>query len=60
MRLPCFSHILQLVVSDGLKEASCIKQVLSKVSKIAKLSHSNNCDICGKTREYWQVNATGK
>mgnify|MGYP002474366779 CR=1 FL=1 len=41
MRLPCFSHCLNLVVSDGLKEASCIKQVLSKVSKIAKLSHSS-------------------
>ncbi|CAF1494749.1 unnamed protein product [Adineta ricciae] len=41
MRLPCFSHCLNLVVSDGLKEASSIKQVLSKVSKIAKLSHSS-------------------
>ncbi|CAF1684276.1 unnamed protein product [Rotaria magnacalcarata] len=41
LRLPCFAHTLQLVVQDGLKEATCIKQAIVKVSKIAKLAHSS-------------------
>ncbi|CAF3244182.1 unnamed protein product [Rotaria sp. Silwood2] len=41
LRLPCFAHTLQLVVQDGLREAVCIKQTITKVSKIAKLSHSS-------------------
>lgn len=41
LRLPCFAHTLQLVVHDGLKEATCIKQSIVKVSKIAKLAHSS-------------------
>ncbi|CAF4556115.1 unnamed protein product, partial [Rotaria magnacalcarata] len=31
LRLPCFAHTLQLVVQDGLKEATCIKQAIVKV-----------------------------
>jgi hypothetical protein len=41
LRLPCFAHTLQLVVQDGLREAVCIKQTITKVSKIAKLAHSS-------------------
>ncbi|CAF3300822.1 unnamed protein product [Rotaria socialis] len=41
LRLPCFAHTLQLVVKDGLEEAICIKQIIAKVSKIAKLAHSS-------------------
>ncbi|CAF3620195.1 unnamed protein product [Rotaria socialis] len=41
LRLPCFAHTLQLVFKDGLAEAICIKQPITKVSKIAKLAHSS-------------------
>ncbi|CAF2895039.1 unnamed protein product [Rotaria sp. Silwood2] len=41
LRLPCFAHTLQLVVQDRLKEATCIKQAIVKVSKTAKLAHSS-------------------
>ncbi|CAF1444839.1 unnamed protein product [Didymodactylos carnosus] len=41
LRLPCYIHTLQLVVSDGLKESFCIKAAISKVSSIAKFSHKN-------------------
>lgn len=40
-RIPCFAHTIQLVVNDGLKETSSIRSALSKVSKIAKLSHTS-------------------
>ena len=36
LRMPCFTHTLQLVVSDGFKESSCIKVAMAKVSSIAK------------------------
>ncbi|CAF1205489.1 unnamed protein product [Didymodactylos carnosus] len=39
LRIPCFSHTLQLVVVDGLKESSCARSSLVKVAKIAKYSH---------------------
>ncbi|CAF2083855.1 unnamed protein product [Rotaria magnacalcarata] len=41
LRLPCFAHTLQLVVKDGLAEAMCIKQAITKVSKIVKIAHSS-------------------
>ncbi|CAF1194011.1 unnamed protein product [Didymodactylos carnosus] len=41
LRLPCYIHTLQLVVSDGLKESFCIKAAISKVSSIAKFSHKS-------------------
>jgi hypothetical protein len=41
LRIPCFAHTIQLVVNDGLKQISLIQPALSKVSKIAKLSHTS-------------------
>ncbi|CAF4794697.1 unnamed protein product [Rotaria sp. Silwood1] len=41
LRIPCFAHTIQLVVNDGLKQVSSIESALSKVSKIAKLSHTS-------------------
>ncbi|CAF1208484.1 unnamed protein product [Didymodactylos carnosus] len=41
LRIPCFSHTLQLVVADGLKESSCARSSLAKVTKIAKYSHQS-------------------
>ncbi len=41
LRIPCFAHTIQLVVSDGLKHVSAIQTALNKVSKIAKLSHTS-------------------
>lgn len=41
LRIPCFAHTIQLVVNDGLKETSSIRSALSKVSRIAKLSHTS-------------------
>ncbi|CAF3794554.1 unnamed protein product [Rotaria sp. Silwood1] len=40
-RIPCFTHTLQLVVNDGLKQMSSVEPALAKVSKIAKLSHTS-------------------
>jgi hypothetical protein len=40
-RLPCYAHTLQLVINDGLKCVTNIRNSLEKVSKIAKLSHSS-------------------
>ena len=34
--IPCFAHVLQLVIKDGFKQASNINKVLSKVSTIVK------------------------
>ena len=36
LRLPCFIHTLQLVVSDSFKENNSIKAAMAKVSGIAK------------------------
>lgn len=36
LRIPCFAHTLQLVVSDGFKESSCFQTIMAKVSNIAK------------------------
>ena len=36
-RISCFTHTLQLVVSDGLKESGQLKTVINKVSKL--ISH---------------------
>lgn len=36
IRLPCFVHTLQLVVSDGFKENTSVKAAVTKVSIIAK------------------------
>lgn len=41
LRIPCFAHTIQLVVNDGLKHVSTIQTALTKVSKIAKLSHTS-------------------
>ncbi|CAF1595528.1 unnamed protein product [Didymodactylos carnosus] len=41
LRLPCFTHTLQLVVKDGIKHASNATAALTKVAKIAKFSHSS-------------------
>ncbi|CAF0795955.1 unnamed protein product [Rotaria sp. Silwood1] len=37
LRIPCFSHTLQLTVGDGLKECENAKPALAKVAAIAKL-----------------------
>jgi hypothetical protein len=37
LRIPCFSHTLQLTVGDGLKECGNAKPALAKVAAIAKL-----------------------
>ena len=37
LRIPCFSHTLQLVVGDGLRDSEAAKGALSKVAAIAKL-----------------------
>jgi hypothetical protein len=37
LRMPCFSHTLQLTVADGLKECEIAKPALAKVAAIAKL-----------------------
>ena len=34
--IPCFAHVLQLVIKDGFKQASSINKVLNKVSTIVK------------------------
>lgn len=39
-RLSCFTHSLQLVIKDGLKEASGLSGTLSKLSRAANLLHS--------------------
>jgi hypothetical protein len=36
LRIPCFSHTLQLTVGDGLKDCEVAKTALSKVAAIAK------------------------
>ena len=41
LRLPCFAHILQLVVKDGIKHATNAAAALTKVAKIAKFSHNS-------------------
>ncbi len=41
LRIPCFAHTIQLMVNDGLKQTSSIQLALSKVTKIAKLSHTS-------------------
>ncbi len=41
LRIPCFAHIMQLIVKDGLKETMSILSSLGKVSAMAKLSHTN-------------------
>ena len=37
LRMPCFSHTLQLTVGDGLKECENAKAAIAKVAAIAKL-----------------------
>lgn len=37
LRIPCFSHTLQLTVGDGLKGCEVAKSALGKVAAIAKL-----------------------
>lgn len=39
LRLPCFIHTLQLVVSDGFKESGCIQAAVAKVSSIARFRY---------------------
>ncbi|CAF1635886.1 unnamed protein product [Rotaria sp. Silwood1] len=41
LHIPCFAHTIQLIANDGLKQISSIQTALSKVSKIAKLSHTS-------------------
>ncbi|KAI4822674.1 hypothetical protein KUCAC02_008206 [Chaenocephalus aceratus] len=40
-RLSCFTHTLQLVIKDGLKEASGLSGTLAKLSRTASLLHSS-------------------
>ena len=37
VRIPCFSHTLQLTVGDSLNECGNVKSALAKVAAIAKL-----------------------
>ncbi|CAF4766171.1 unnamed protein product [Rotaria magnacalcarata] len=39
MRLPCFSHSLQLVVNDGIKASGTALSSLKKVAELARLAH---------------------
>ena len=41
LRLPCFSHYLQLVVNDGIKACSAASSSLKKVAGLAKLAHTS-------------------
>ena len=41
LRLPCFSHCLQLVVNDGIKGAGAAAGPLKKVADLAKLAHTS-------------------
>jgi hypothetical protein len=41
LRLPCFSHCLQLVVNDGIKACSIASSSLKKVAGLAKLAHTS-------------------
>ncbi|CAF0934628.1 unnamed protein product [Rotaria sordida] len=41
LRLPCFSHCLQLVVNDGIKAAGGALSSLKKVADLAKLAHTS-------------------
>ena len=34
--IPCFAYVLQLVIKNGFKQASCINKVLNKISTIVK------------------------
>ena len=59
-RISCFSHTLQLVVSDGLKEAGQLKTIINRVSKLVshvrKSHHSSELlENCNKLQ---QLNAT--
>ena len=38
-RISCFAHSLQLVVTDGLKEARNLSAPLSKASRLSTLLH---------------------
>ena len=40
---PCFNHILQLIVKDGLKQAASMTKVLAKVSRlVSHIRHSTH------------------
>ncbi|CAF5181859.1 unnamed protein product, partial [Rotaria magnacalcarata] len=39
MRLPCFSHSLQLVVNDGIKASGTALSCLKKVAELTRLAH---------------------
>ncbi|CAF2680436.1 unnamed protein product [Rotaria sp. Silwood2] len=41
LRLPCFSHCLQLVVNDGIKAGGGALSSLKKVADLAKLAHTS-------------------
>lgn len=41
LRLPCFSHCLQLVVNDGIKAGGVALSSLKKVASLAKLAHTS-------------------
>ena len=41
LRLPCFSHCLQLVVNDGIKASGAALSALKKVAELAKPAHSS-------------------
>lgn len=50
-RLSCFTHSLQLVIKDGLKEASGLSGTLSKLSRAANLLHSGT-----SFKDYFEAN----
>jgi hypothetical protein len=41
LRIPCFSHCLQLVVNDGIKASGVAASPLKKVANLAKLAHTS-------------------
>ena len=41
LRLPCFAHCLQLVVSDRIKACSAASSSLRKVAELAKFAHTS-------------------
>ena len=59
-RIACFTHVLQLVVKDGLKEAGPLQSVIAKASKLVshvRKSH-NTTELFESFRKLQPANAT--
>ena len=58
--IPCFAHVLQLVIKDGFQQASSINEVLSKVSTIVKHVRKsvNASEILGSEKRLQTANVT--